>query len=259
MKTIWKGVSMKPTSLSGIMSMLAVFLFTGCSVTDYPSLVTLCRDSQAAQLVKNEKFDEALTKYYSLLESASDSSVLHSNIGILLDKAQKKDEALKSLNYALKLAETQIDKRSLFKIRYNLGVYFGQQKMLPQALENYQAALEITPDSLETKTNIELLIQQQNQQQSGNQGDKKDQKDQSKNDENKDQNKDQNDENNDNKEDQKKQSSPKYQPRPFKGDELSEADVKKILGELRNQEQKIRANFDKKEKKGKANKNEKDW
>lgn len=53
------------------------------------------------------------------------------------------------------------------------------------------------------------------------------------------------------------QSSPKYQPRPFKGDELSEGDVKKILGELRNQEQKIRANFDKRERK--ENRNEKDW
>ena len=51
--------------------------------------------------------------------------------------------------------------------------------------------------------------------------------------------------------------SPKYKPRPFQGDQLSEGDVKKILGELRSQEQKIRANYDKKERKEK--KNDKDW
>ena len=61
------------------------------------------------------------------------------------------------------------------------------------------------------------------------------------------------------KKDQKQGYEPnaKYKPRPFQGEELSEGDVKKILGELKNQEQRISANFEKKERKEK--KNDKDW
>ena len=60
-------------------------------------------------------------------------------------------------------------------------------KKIPEALEQYQAALEINPTSSEVKTNIELLIQQQNQGGQGeNDQEKKDDKnDDKKNDQNK--------------------------------------------------------------------------
>ena len=63
------------------------------------------------------------------------------------------------------------------------------------------------------------------------------------------------------KEGQDRKQNVKYQPRPFKGDQLSEGDVKKILGELAQQDKKIRAQYNKKEKNesGVEGKNEKDW
>lgn len=245
-----------------------IFLVSGCADYKSPALKTLYLDYQAGRDIKNEKYEEALQKYYSLLEADGDRASIHSNIGVLLNGIQKPDEALKSLQYALKLAEASANPEMIFKIHYNLGVYYGALKKVPEALSHYQAALDMITDSPEIKTNIELLMQQQkqDQKQNKNQSEQKDKKPESdkdkKPDSDKDSDKDKESDprkNEQEQENKKKQSSPKYQPRPFKGDELSEADVKKILGELKNQEQKIRANFDKKEKKGKEKNNEKDW
>jgi hypothetical protein len=123
--------------------------------------------------------------------------------------------------------------------------------------------LDLNPSSTEVKHNIELLIQQQQQDQK-NEKEKKDGKGEGQPDkdpkdgkdgENKD-DKDQKDPKEDKGQDRK--SNSKYKPRPFKGDQLTEGDVKKILGELSQQDQKIRSNFNKKEQR-KEDKNEKDW
>ena len=265
-------VSMKP-QLRFFYLAFPLFL-AGCGATSRgPSLKTLYTDYLANQDVKKEKFEDALAKYYLILEDEGQRSGTHSNIGVILNAVQKPDEALKSLQHALKLAEAEESPEMIFKVRYNLGVYYGAQKKISEALENYQAALDLAPTSNEVKTNIELLIQKQQQDQKNKNGQNdKDSKEnpqkggQGENQDKKpsDEGKDQKDEKKDQKvgqekkEDQKKAGSPKYQPRPFKGDQLSEGDVKKILGELKNQEQKIRANFDKKEK-GKSKSNEKNW
>lgn len=251
-------------------------LLAGCGEqVAAPSFVSLYNDHLARQDIKNERFEDALAKYYVLLEKEGERGGTHSNIGVILNTVQKPEEALKSLLHAAKLAEAAKEPELLFQVRYNLGVYFGAQKKVPEALEHYQTALDLLPDSKETKTNIELLIQQQqkdqkkndkgdkdqdNPQKDGQGENKEDQKPGDKDQKNKKDQKDENDpkDEKDQKDDQKKEGSPKYQPRPFKGDQLSEGDVKKILGELKNQEQKIRANFDKKEK-GKSKTNEKNW
>lgn len=248
MKTGW--VNMRVIKYLYIL--LFINVFSGCTQLDWPSISVLLKDRKAAQLAEKENYADALTQYYSVLDEAPQNPEVHSNIGVLLKQKTQIEEALKSLNYALDLAKLKNDSKAIFAIQFNLGVYYGSLKKIPEALEHYQAALELNADSIETKTNIELLMQQQQQQQSGGEGDKNDQKDQSKS--------DQDQKKQDQKQNEgKKESSGKYKPRPFKGDQLSESDVKKILGELKNQEQKIRSNFDKKEKKGKTSKNEKDW
>ncbi len=243
-----------------------------------PSLRTLWVDHVAEGKVKAKNYEEALNLYFNLLEQNSDLSEIHSNIGNLLLLNKKDTDGLKSLEQALKIAEAHEDKKNEFIAHYNLGVYFSSQKKIPEALQHYQAALEVVPASKEVKTNIELLIQSGSSKNDSKDGDKKDQKpgegsnskDGSENKDKKDPSdkkdkgdgkdgkdkKDDESDQGDKKEKQMKQNA-KYKPRPFQGDQLSEGDVKKILGELKSQEQKIRANFDKKERK--ENKNEKDW
>lgn len=240
------------------------------------SLSALFKDRWANHLIEEKKYDEALQTYLKILESDPNESRTHSNIGVLLDTAEKKEEALKALLLALHLAQAENDQTAQFAIHFNLGVHYGEQKNINEALTQYQAALDINPSSLETKTNIELLIQQQNGQGQGQQDQKDQQKndkngdsknnDQSKKDDQKDKDKkdkDKKDQKNDEKDQEDKQKnkqvekSEQYKPRPFEGTQLSENDVKKILGELGQQEKKIRANFDKKERKD--SKHGKDW
>lgn len=282
--------------MSRISLILLCLLLSGCEA-EYPPVGTLWNDFKARVDIKLEKYEEAALRYYDVIAAWPTGIEAHSNVGVILSQLQKNEEALKSFDQALLLADQQKDLKAMFYVLYNKGVYYGKLKNVEQALNNYQAALEIVPTSIEVKTNIELLIQQQQKDQK-NQKDQKDKQDQDKKDgqgqsdqksdpkdgkgqdpkdDKKDQKnqdkkdpKDQKDKNDQQKDQDKKdqqdqdkknqehESSMKYKPRPYQGDQLSEGDVKKILGELRNQEQKIRANFDKKEK-GKSGRNEKDW
>lgn len=269
---------MRTKSIKFLALVLCVLL-SGCS-EKYPSLQSLLTDYLAQINIKRERYEEALSQYYDLLEEQGGRAELHSNIGALLSLMQKPEDAIKSLRYAEKLASIQKNEKLLFAVHYNLGVVYGQMKNVADALKEYQAALDIVPTSKEAKTNIELLMQQQEQDQKQqqqqqdqkngqgqsnqqNKDQKQDQNKDQKQDPKQDQNKDKKDDQKQDKKDQQKQddkreSSPRYKPRPFKGDDLSEGDVKKILEELRSQEQKIRAHFDKKEK-GSDSNNGKDW
>jgi hypothetical protein len=242
---------------------LMALLLSSCAWQNDPLPNELGRDWEAKSLVKSERYEDALQKYLEMIEVNPNRFSTHSNIGVLLSMLQKPEESEKSLLHALQLAENSKNAEAIFSIRFNLGVFYGAQKKVAQALEHYQQALEVLPTSIETKTNIELLIQQQQNQQGqgeSNSQDKNNQQSQGG------QNQQQNDQQGDQEQkdqqqpqnDQQRQNSSRYKPRPYQGDQLSEGDVKKILGELRNQEQKIRANFDKKEK-GKSRDNEKDW
>lgn len=222
----------------------------------WPSLSSLYFDYKARSALKDKSPEIALENELKVLENDPYSMQTHSNIGIIFDYLQKKDESGRSFDLALELLERykdQVSPGDTFQIYYNLGLRYHNAKETEKALEFYQKALEINPASMETKHNIELLIQQQQ----GGDG-KSDQKDQqSKGDQN--QNPQEGDEKDkkDKDQEQDRQQTSKYKPRPFKGEELSEADVKKILSELAQQDKKIRANYNKKERK--EDKNAKDW
>jgi len=113
----------------------------------------------------------------------------------------------------------------------------------------YQKALSVIPSSKEVKTNIELLLQQQQGQGDGKGDNKNNDSKGNGQGQSQDQKKDQ--------QPQQYQQSTKYKPRQFQGKELNEGDVKKILGELKQQESKIRAEYNKKEMKEQPR--DKDW
>jgi len=220
---------------------------------------------KALELKQNQAAHDLILK---ALEN-QDSTDLHSNLGITFDLIEKKSDAEKSFLAALSMSKTEAEK---FKYHFNLGVLQGAQKKIPEALEQYQAALDILPTSIESKHNIELLIQQEQQDQKNKkEGEDKDKdnkdkdpkdkgeskKDEPKENEGKDKGSSK-DKDKDKDQGKDRKSNAKYKPRPFKGEQLSEGDVKKILGELSQQDQKIRSNFNKKDQR-KEDKNEKDW
>lgn len=169
------------------------------------------------------------------------------NLGLTYEANEEWDKAAAAYKGVLQLVPP--NSALYFEAMFNLAGAYSHLQKIDQALEAYQACLEIKPDSLETKNNIELLWQGGGG--GGGNGQDKDQKQQ--------------------KEDQKdgrsnqekrEQAGPEpeqkpKQPKPFQSQEMNQQDVKRILDEIKNQEQAIRANeYDKSAKEAPRGK---DW
>ncbi|PIS09901.1 MAG: hypothetical protein COT73_12300 [Bdellovibrio sp. CG10_big_fil_rev_8_21_14_0_10_47_8] len=218
---------------------------------------SIVNNREGLKLLQEKKPSEAQQKFLEALIKDPLEAGLHFNLALTYDLLGQVDKAQSSYKTSLDLAQ---DDEIKFRADFNLGLIEQKQKKVDEALAYYQEALKYHPDSNETKINIELLTQE-NQGKKGQNGDDKDQK--QKDQDQKDQNKegqDQKDKKDDKKdqEQKKKEYAPqKPQPRKFKSEELTQGDVNKILGEIKQQEQKIRAEFNKKEVKEKPR--DKDW
>ncbi len=224
----------------------------------WPNLSSLWYDYKARNALQDRNPEMAMEYELKILENEPNSVQTHSNLGIVFDYLQKKDESGQSFDNALELLERykdQLTPSDIFQIYYNIGLRFQNAKETEKALEYYQKALEVNPASMETKHNIELLIQQQQGGGGGGQGENQNKDKQGKPDQDPKEGDDKDKKDKD--QNQDRQQTSKYKPRPYQGDKLSEADVKKILGELSQQDKKIRANYNKKDRK--EDKNAKDW
>ncbi|MBX3041459.1 MAG: tetratricopeptide repeat protein [Bdellovibrionaceae bacterium] len=233
---------------------------TGCG--DGLTWTAFKKNRDAAEAIKKDSPDLAVLALTEGLAASPFQPELHVNLGLAFERQKKAEDAIKSFKNA---EATSKDDWSRFVARYNLGVLYGNAKKVDEALSWYQKALEVLPKSIETKTNIEFLMRAQQgggegEQQEKNEGgqgqDKKDSKGQDK--DQQDQQQDPKD-GKDQKEDKPKeygQPPPQYKPREFKG-ELHEADVKKILGEIKQQEQRIRAEYNRRDVKERPR--DKDW
>lgn len=224
---------------------LMSFLFVGCGYEIDPR--TLSSNRLGNESMNEKRFTDAQGSYIEALGVDPFISEIHSNLGLTYLELKKPEDAIKSFEAAEKFARKS---EPMFIARFNQGVTRGASQQIEEALQAYQRALDVKPQSIEVKTNIELLLSQQSQQDEGK-GQGQDSKDGKGDQESEDQ--------------EKKKEQPKdyskdpqkpYKPREFEG-ELSEADVKKILGELKQQEQKIRGQFYRNEIKERPR--DKDW
>lgn len=187
-----------------------------------------------------KKFGEKsyLGAYQNFLHALEDDPLnpeLHLNMALTFEMNEEYEKAEKAYKNVLKLLPANSPRR--FEALFNLGGVLAKEKKIDEALSAYQAALDMVPDSKEVKTNIELLWQNgdgQGDNQNQNQ-DKKDQKGKGQ-DQNQQDGKDKKDKDKDYQDQQKEKK-----PKPFESQELTPQDVKKILDEIKNQEQAIRA------------------
>lgn len=244
---------------------ILIFLFSSAaSASTTPS--SFFSNRKGVDELKKSNPAAAQEQFLSSLAKNPFEAKLHLNLGLTYEVLGQADKAQASYETALKLAKDDVTR---FAANFNMGELAQKAQKTDEALKYYQEALKYNPESRETKVNIELLIQDQqgkgknqdkdqkqdpkdqNKDGKGQGQDKKDQKDQ-KDDQGKD------DQQKDGKQDQpKKYGKNKPQPRKFKSEELSQGDVNKILGEIKQQEQKIRADFNKKDVK--ESPRDKDW
>lgn len=184
-----------------------------------PGTVTL-NNQGIEKLEKKEPY----FAYNLFLESLSRDPFnpwIHLNLGLAFEINKEYDKAYNEYKTAYRYAQTTEER---FIALFNAGNAAAAQKKIELALENYQKALEIKADSKEAKTNIELLWQGGGGEGGQNQDNKQDSDSQN--------------------QDPNQGGSPQQEPpkpQTFEGKNLSKDDVRKILEEIKNQEQKIRA------------------
>jgi len=193
--------------------------------------------------------------YQNFAEALSEDALdprLHLNLGLTFVVNKEFDKGIKEYETADILAQNHAELR--FAARFNKALAYQEMGEIDKALESYQQALEINPDSNEVKTNIELLWQAQSKS-GGGSGQKKQKSDDK---ESKDSEGGQKDEDKNQQEGASQNEEPKEnQPKPFESKELTEQAMKKILEELKAQEQKVRA--DHYSKGAKEMPRDKDW
>lgn len=215
-------------------SLLALFLLS--SFAKGASLEAYRHNLEGVRKLKQNANYLAYQEFLQALGEDPLNPALQMNLGLSFEANEEWVKAAKAYQAALSLAGD--NKEIKFQALFNLGNALGKDKKVAEALRAYQGALDLQPDSLETKTNIELLTQQNG---GGGGGDQN----QDKKEGGQDQKQQQGEGDQQKKPDQgqqvKQEEQKKKQPKPFESQELTPADVKKILDEIKNQEQAIRA------------------
>jgi len=209
-------------------------------------------------------FPDAEVNFKKAIEENAETFSAHYNLGSALYKQERYDEAIKSYQNSLSLAESEGQKSQIF---YNRGNALLKSQKLQESIESYKEALKINPNDLEAKYNLsyalELLKNQQDQQQNQDQ----DQQDQNQ-DQNQDQQQDQNQRDNNqdqdkndqrqNQQDQQEQDQQNQQQQQQpKKDQISKEEAERILQALKNNEAELQKELRK--QKGKQVKTAKDW
>lgn len=197
-------------------------------------------NEEALENFKEKAYGQSLQNLIQALESEPMNPKIHLNLGMTLLAMEEPERAAKAFSSAASLTSNPKER---FIALFNEAYSYGESKRIDKALETYQKALEIDPDSIEVKTNIELLLsgQQNNQGQGEGKNDPNNKEGQSQGDSSEGEGDQEKKENNQGQGQQQQQQPQAQKPREFKSKELTASDVKKILEELKSQEQGIRA------------------
>ena len=99
----------------------------------------------AADLFKNQKYDESAAKYQSIIDKYPESLYAWSNLGVVRFQQGKFDEALKALQQAVKLSPTDAFSYS------NLGIVYYQLNQYENAIDALNSAKALDPTDAKTR------------------------------------------------------------------------------------------------------------
>lgn len=224
-------------------------------------LSVIYKNNRAVDLYTAEKRQEALEQFIGLTAKEPSDVQLAYNVATTLQTLGEEEKAIKlyarvlaQIDQMLKTADgkkAQELQTLRFHVLFNLGAAHQLLQQVPDALKNYQQALELVPESKEIKTNIEMLFAGGG---GGGKGDKKEDKpDQQKGDgegegepeEPKDE-KEKTDQEKLKEQQEQQQQQQNKKPKEFNTKHMSNEDLKRIMEELKDQEQKIRAKMERK-------------
>ena len=196
---------------------------------------------EAAQEIKAENYDKAIGIYTNILVKDPANIAARLSLALTYDMLKKYKASEKEYRYINKSVQKN------FIALFNYGNSLAAQSRIDDALDAYQEALELNPDSKEVKANIELMMLQKQKSGESDKSEKQDKsgkggegqpdpnQDPANDQENDEKNKEKNDQSQKQKEDQQKKEA-KEEP-----NKLSKKDIDQIIEEIKRQEQKVRA------------------
>lgn len=99
-------------------------------------------------LLKEQKIDEAIAHYKRAIEIYKDHVEAHFNLGLALELDKKYDEAIEEYFTVLRLKEDH------WKASFHMGNAFSKKGMLDEAISHYYKALQLKPDDIEVHFNL---------------------------------------------------------------------------------------------------------
>ena len=238
-KGIWKGRFMA-AALSKTLVPAGLLLGGPPEMAEAWELRGVQRNNESVKLYEAKRMSEAYGGFAQSLGDLPFQSEVHYNLGRTYFENKEYEKALKEGVAAARLADGRPEQR--FKALFLAAAAAGAMKKIDEALSLYQSALELAPTSKEVKTNIELLLATgggngKGDSQGNDEGEPKEGG-------SPDKPKDGEGEQNDQKQGQPKRIDNKSRtPRPFQSEQLSNKDVENILDEINEQEERIRAKF----------------
>ena len=211
---------------------LLIFFFYSSGVFATDSISDIWKNNRGVDLLVQGKKQESFEEFSKLLTEKPFHQLYQYNTGAAFFSIEEVEKAKKM--YGELLAQPNLDPRIEFAAYFNMGVLYSLKEGgdVDRALEFYQKGLALRPESKEIKTNIELLLKQNP---GGGKG--------------KDKNKKKDNENGEGEQEKEPQKFTNEQQNEGQGKNLNQQDVRRIMEELKKQEQKIRAKHDRKGKK----------
>ncbi len=151
---------------------LSILMLYGCKT----NLTEAFYNHQGNQHYQKENYEAAISKYSKVLEELPTSPQLHYNLGNVLQRQEKMDEAIAEYTHAIQKG----DKNLKDKAHYNLGNLYYKQQKPDEAISNYIQALKNNPRDEDAKKNLELAFALRQEQKKKPQQQKQQQKEQEK-------------------------------------------------------------------------------
>jgi tetratricopeptide (TPR) repeat protein len=220
------------------------------------------QNNKGTRAFGSEDYLTAREHYVGALLENPDSKHYRYNLAIANTAGERLSDALKELDViessykGREVLDAELE--DIFKLYFAKAFLHALTQNIDEALEYYQKALFIKPDSLDVKKNIELLIQKEKSQKGKDGKPSKDKKDGGK----KGDKSDNKGENKDSKgKDKDKKDLQGQDDETLKKKNLTKEEIKQILKEIKDQESKVRAKESQKNKGQKRGKgaNGKTW
>ncbi|MCW9705413.1 tetratricopeptide repeat protein [Fodinibius salsisoli] len=243
-----------------LITTLSVFLLMGASIEDA---------RKANEAYEHGNYEKAISLYKKAIDAEPKNPKLYYNLASAQAKAGQSEQAIRTFEQFKSMSD---DAERKAMSDYNIGNILSKAKKWDQAVDYYKKSLRYIANDEDAKHNYELAKQkqqeqkkkqqknknQQNQQDKKNQ-DQQDQKQQNKQDQQqKKQNQDQQKQQQQQQNQQQKQQNQQEQQQQRKS-KISKAEAEKILKALEQKEKNLLKEFKKQKMESSKSKNEKDW